>query len=90
VRDGDSDKVRDFLDDARRAKVTIHPPDIARSRWEFEPEDGGIRSGSARSRGPARGRSRRCARRARGSSSAGRRPACTSSRARSTRPRSDA
>ncbi|HEV8111265.1 MAG TPA: DNA polymerase III subunit alpha [Planctomycetota bacterium] len=42
---GDSDKVRDFLDDARRAKVAIHPPDIARSRWEFEPEDGGIRFG---------------------------------------------
>ncbi len=41
----DSDKVRDFLDDARRAGIPIRPPDIARSAWEFEPESAGIRYG---------------------------------------------
>ena len=41
----DSDKVRDFLEDARSAKIDVLPPDIARSTWEFEPEGGGIRFG---------------------------------------------
>jgi DNA polymerase-3 subunit alpha len=41
----DSDKVRDFVDDARRAKIAILPPDVARSGWEFETEGSGIRFG---------------------------------------------
>jgi DNA polymerase-3 subunit alpha len=41
----DSDKVREFLDDARAAKIALLPPDVARSSWEFEPEEGGIRYG---------------------------------------------
>jgi DNA polymerase-3 subunit alpha len=42
---GDSDKVRDFLDDARRAGIGIRPPDIERSAWEFEADGDGIRFG---------------------------------------------
>ena len=42
---GDSDKVRDFLGDARRAGIAIRPPDIVRSAWEFEADSDGIRYG---------------------------------------------
>ncbi|MFN0009423.1 MAG: DNA polymerase III subunit alpha [Planctomycetota bacterium] len=41
----DSDKVRDFLDDARRAGIGIASPDVERSAWEFETEAGAIRYG---------------------------------------------
>jgi DNA polymerase-3 subunit alpha len=41
----DSDKVRDFLEDAREAGIALFPPDVARSAWEFEPEGSGIRFG---------------------------------------------
>ncbi len=41
----DSDKVKEFVDDARKAHVELRPPDIERSKWEFEPEEGGIRFG---------------------------------------------
>jgi len=41
----DSDKVRDFVDDARRAGIKILLPDIRHSQWEFVPEDDGIRFG---------------------------------------------
>jgi DNA polymerase-3 subunit alpha len=40
-----SSKVKDFLDDARRANVEIRPPHIERSAWEFELEDAAIRFG---------------------------------------------
>jgi len=42
---GDSDKVKDLIDDAKRADIEILPPDLRRSSWEFEPEDGAIRFG---------------------------------------------
>ena len=41
----DSDKVRDFLDDAKRAGIAVRSPDIERSAWEFETEDNAIRYG---------------------------------------------
>jgi DNA polymerase-3 subunit alpha len=41
----DSDKVKEFVDDARRAKIAMLPPHIERSSWEFEPEGEGIRFG---------------------------------------------
>jgi DNA polymerase-3 subunit alpha len=41
----DSDKVRDFLEDAREAGIKLFSPDVARSAWEFEPEGSGIRFG---------------------------------------------
>ncbi len=41
----DSDKVREFVDDARRASIAIHGPAIESAGWEFEPEEGGIRFG---------------------------------------------
>jgi DNA polymerase-3 subunit alpha len=41
----DSDKVKQFVDDARRAGIAMLPPHIERSDWEFEPEEGGIRFG---------------------------------------------
>ena len=40
-----SAKVKDFLDDARRASVEVRPPNIERSHWEFEPEEGALRFG---------------------------------------------
>ncbi|MBI5363450.1 MAG: DNA polymerase III subunit alpha [Planctomycetes bacterium] len=42
---GDHDKVKEFVDDARKASIPILAPDIARSRWEFEPEGAGLRFG---------------------------------------------
>jgi len=42
---GNSDKIKDFLDDARSAGIPILLPDVERSGWEFEPEDGAIRFG---------------------------------------------
>jgi DNA polymerase-3 subunit alpha len=41
----DSDKVKEFVDDARRAGIAVLPPNIERSQWEFEPEANGIRFG---------------------------------------------
>ncbi len=41
----DSDKIKAFLDDARRSSIAILPPDVSHSDWEFEPEDNGIRFG---------------------------------------------
>ncbi len=40
-----SDKVKALVDDAKRARVAVLAPDIRRSRWHFEPEDGAIRFG---------------------------------------------
>jgi DNA polymerase-3 subunit alpha len=40
-----SDKIKEFLDDARRADIRVLQPDISRSQWEFRPEDGSIRFG---------------------------------------------
>ena len=34
---GDSDKVKDFLDDCRKSKIDILPPSISHSGWEFDP-----------------------------------------------------
>lgn len=42
---GDSDKVKDLLDDVKRARIEILPPDLRYSDWEFEPENGAIRFG---------------------------------------------
>jgi DNA polymerase III subunit alpha len=41
----DSAKVKEFVDDARRAGIELRTPDVARSGWEFEPEHGAIRFG---------------------------------------------
>jgi DNA polymerase-3 subunit alpha len=41
----DSGKVRDFVDDARRATIKVLPPDVARSGWEFQAEGPAIRFG---------------------------------------------
>ncbi len=41
----DSDKIKAFMDDARRSLITVLPPDASVSRWEFEPEGEGIRFG---------------------------------------------
>ena len=35
---GDSDKVKEFLEDCRRSDIAVLPPDIEHSDWEFEPE----------------------------------------------------
>jgi len=40
-----SDKIKEFLDDARAAGIRVLPPDAARSQWDFVPEDGSIRFG---------------------------------------------
>jgi DNA polymerase-3 subunit alpha len=40
-----SDKIKEFLDDARAAGIRVLPPDVARSQWGFLPEDGAIRFG---------------------------------------------
>jgi DNA polymerase-3 subunit alpha len=41
----DSDKIKDFVDDAQRAGIRTLAPSIARSEWEFVPEEEGIRFG---------------------------------------------
>jgi DNA polymerase-3 subunit alpha len=41
----DSDKVKQFVDDARRAGIEVLPPDVARSGWDFEPAGEAIRFG---------------------------------------------
>ncbi len=40
-----SDKIKEFADDARQAGIRVLPPDVARSQWEFLPEDGALRFG---------------------------------------------
>ena len=40
-----SDKIKDFVDDAKRARIEILPVDIEKSEWEFAPENGGVRFG---------------------------------------------
>jgi DNA polymerase-3 subunit alpha len=40
-----SDKVKALFDDARRAGVEVRGPDLRRSNWRFEPEQGAIRYG---------------------------------------------
>ncbi len=40
-----SDKIKEFVDDSRAAGIRLLPPDVARSRWGFLPEDGAIRFG---------------------------------------------
>ncbi len=34
---GDSDKIKDFIDDCKKADITILMPSIAESEWEFRP-----------------------------------------------------
>ncbi len=41
----DSDKVKAFVDDARRAGIAVLAPDARESGWEFRPEVQGIRFG---------------------------------------------
>ncbi len=41
----DSDKIRAFLEDCKRSRVRVLPPDTRRSTWEFEPEGEHIRFG---------------------------------------------
>lgn len=43
----DSDKIRAFLADCKRARVPVLPPDMRFSRWEFEPEALPVRDGRA-------------------------------------------
>jgi DNA polymerase-3 subunit alpha len=40
-----SDKIKEFVDDARASGIPVLPPDVERSQWEFLPEDGAIRFG---------------------------------------------
>jgi DNA polymerase-3 subunit alpha len=40
-----TDKIKDFVDDARRALIPILPPDVTRSAWEFLPEGDSVRFG---------------------------------------------
>ena len=40
-----TDKIKEFVDDARATGIRVLPPDVERSRWEFLPEDGAIRFG---------------------------------------------
>jgi DNA polymerase-3 subunit alpha len=40
-----SDKIKEFVDDARAARIRVLPPDVARSAWGFMPEEGAIRFG---------------------------------------------
>ncbi len=40
-----SKKVKEFVDDARKAGVALLPPSIEHSVWEFEPEGAGLRFG---------------------------------------------
>ena len=42
---GDSDKVKELLDDARHSGIDVRLPSIERSAWEFEVENGAIRFG---------------------------------------------
>ena len=42
---GNSDKIKDFVDDAQASDIRILPPDVQRSEWEFRPEDGAVRFG---------------------------------------------
>ena len=39
---GDSDKVKNFLDDAKRAQIDVLPPRIEHSVWDFEPAREGV------------------------------------------------
>ena len=41
----DSDKIKAFMEDCKRSKIEVLGPDISKSGWEFEPEDGAIRFG---------------------------------------------
>ncbi|MCC7011968.1 MAG: DNA polymerase III subunit alpha [Planctomycetes bacterium] len=40
-----SEKVKALIDDAKRAHVVVHPPDLRTSRWHFEPHAGAVRYG---------------------------------------------
>ncbi len=40
-----SDKIKEFVDDARQTNIPVLPPDIEYSEWEFLPEDQAIRFG---------------------------------------------
>jgi len=40
-----TDKIKEFVDDARSAGIRVLPPDVRCSGWEFAPEDGAIRFG---------------------------------------------
>ncbi len=37
---GDSDKVKDFMDDCRRARIDVLPPSVLESEWNFLPFEG--------------------------------------------------
>jgi DNA polymerase-3 subunit alpha len=41
----DSDKVKAFVDDARKAQIAVLAPSIGQSAWEFELESGALRFG---------------------------------------------
>jgi DNA polymerase-3 subunit alpha len=57
VESNNSDKIREFVDEARRAAVRILPPDVNRSQRWFGVEDGAIRYGL----GAVKGVGARCA-----------------------------
>jgi DNA polymerase-3 subunit alpha len=40
-----SDKIKEFLDDAKSSGIAVLQPDVARSEWEFHPEGAAIRFG---------------------------------------------
>ncbi|MEM7309471.1 MAG: DNA polymerase III subunit alpha [Planctomycetota bacterium] len=41
----DSDKIKDLIDDAQLADITMLPPSVEHSEWEFLPEGDGVRFG---------------------------------------------
>ncbi|MCC6669687.1 MAG: DNA polymerase III subunit alpha [Planctomycetes bacterium] len=45
VESGNSDKAREFVDEARRMQVMVLPPDVNHSYAFFQVEDGGVRFG---------------------------------------------
>ncbi|HEY3299116.1 MAG TPA: DNA polymerase III subunit alpha [Armatimonadota bacterium] len=51
----DKEKLSMYIDDCKRWKIAVRPPDINTSRVTFEVEDGGIRFGLAAIKGVGRG-----------------------------------
>jgi DNA polymerase-3 subunit alpha len=43
--EGDSNKLKRYIDVARQGRIKIYPPDINKSEWGFTPEEDGVRCG---------------------------------------------
>ena len=82
---GDSDKVKDFIDDCRKSRVEILPPSIRHSGWEFEPDgEAAIRFGFGAIKGTGQKAMEAWSAPAASSSMRVRRSVCTRSQTRST------